>query len=38
MDGRTNNRMDLEVRGVNIRNVINSAEDRDYWRVLVMRH
>ena len=30
-----NIRMDLEEIGNNTRNLINSAEDRDYWRALV---
>ena len=27
--------MDLKEIGINTRNVVNSAQDRDYWRALV---
>ena len=30
-----NNRMDLEEIGINAGNWVDSAQDRDYWRVLV---
>ena len=33
-----NIRMDLEVIGINAGNWVDSAEDRDYWRALLMRH
>ena len=33
---RENNiRMDLKEQGINTRNWVDSAQDRDYWRVLV---
>ena len=28
-------RMDLKYIGINTRNLVSSAQDRDYWRVLV---
>ena len=33
-----NVRMDLEEIYINAGNWIDSAQDRDYWRALVMRH
>ena len=30
-----NIRMDLEERGINVGNWVDSAQDRDYWRALV---
>ena len=30
-----NIRMDLEEMGINVRNWVDSAQDRDYWRALV---
>ena len=30
-----NIRMDLKEMGINTRNWVNSAQDRDFWRVLV---
>ena len=30
-----NNRMELKEIGINTRNLVDSAQDRDYWRVLV---
>ena len=33
-----NIRMDLEEIGINSRNWVDSAQDRDYWRALVKRH
>ena len=33
-----NIRMNLEEIGINTRNWVDSARDRDYWRALVMRH
>jgi hypothetical protein len=30
-----NIRMDLKEIGINTRNCVNSAQDRDYWRALV---
>ena len=30
-----NIRMDLKVIGINTRNLLDSAQDRDYWRALV---
>ena len=30
-----NIRMDLKEIGINISNLVDSAQDRDYWRVLV---
>ena len=35
VDGRTIFRMDLEEIGTNTRNWFDSAQDMDYWRVLV---
>jgi hypothetical protein len=32
---RDNNRMDLREVGVNMRNWVDSTQDRDYWRALV---
>ena len=33
--GRSNIRMDLKEIGINSRNLVDSAQDRDYWRALV---
>ena len=33
-----NIRIDLKEIGVNTRNCVNSAQDRDYWKALVMQH
>ena len=32
---KDNIRMDLKEKGVNTRNLIDSVQDRDYWRILV---
>ena len=32
---KDNNRMDLKEIGINTRNLVGSAQDRDYWRALV---
>ena len=36
--GKDNIRMDLEEIGINAGNWGDSAQDRNYWRALVMRH
>ena len=33
-----NIRIDLKEIGINMRNWIDSAQDKDYWRALVYRH
>jgi hypothetical protein len=33
-----NIRMKLQETGINARNRVDSAQDRNYWRALVMRH
>ena len=33
-----NLRMDLKEMGINMRNWVDSAQDRDYWRALVNFH
>ena len=33
-----NIRMDLEEIGINTRNSVDSAQDREYWRTLVNAH
>ena len=35
---KDNIRMDLKEIGINTRNWVDSAQDRDYWRALWMRH
>jgi hypothetical protein len=35
VDGKDNIRMDFKEIGINIRNWVDSTQDRDYWRTLV---